>query len=278
MTPRLLALDLDGTTVDRSRTLREVDRRAAWALAEQGVVVTINTGRLYTGTRAIAHNLGIEGVVACMNGAHLVDTRTDAAVHQHTLTADVLGVVRDTIRSEGLTPYLFAADGIHYDERGATYTFQMRAWSAQLHGHECLYRGRWWSGEREVFAVGATGRESAVRAAVRAIEHALPTLKLMHFASGRGDFWYLEVKDGREDKGTAIDRLAALHGLSAEDCVAVGDWYNDAPALRRAGRSFAMGHAPKDLCALCDVTLDATHDTGGAVAEVARRVWNLSLP
>lgn len=277
MIPRILALDLDGTTVDRARALRGVDRRAAHALAAEGVIVTINTGRLYSGTRAIARKLGVEGVVGCMNGAHLVDTRTDEAVHAHPLNRETLVAVKQTLREGGLTPYLFARDGIHYDERGATYTMQMRSWSAALYGHECLYAGRWWDGSRGVFAVGATGRESAVLRAVERIRAQLPSLKLMHFASGRGDFWYLEVKDGREDKGTALERIAALHGLDASDCVAVGDWYNDAPALERAGLSFAMGHAPADLRALCDHTLEATHDTGGAVAEVARRVWNLSV-
>jgi len=45
--------------------------------------------------------------------------------------------------------------------------------------------------------------------------------------------------------------------------------------LAAAGRAFAMGHARDDVKAAAGEVLDATRQTGGAIAEVARRVWGV---
>lgn len=271
--PKALALDLDGTTVDRRKRLHPRDRDAVAALQAHGVIVTIVTGRLYSATRAIAHTLGIQGPVGCMNGAEIVDTRTERALHTRPLPAEVLATVRHALRRNGLAPYLFAPDGMHLDERGAPSTRQMRSWAGRFVRHDCVFQARYWDGHRPVYTVGAQGRRTAVHAAAEAIRTAHEGLNLLLFQSGRGRFWWLEVRHAGDDKGTALHAIAEHHGVPLSQTVALGDWFNDAPLLRAAGRSFCMGHSPPPIQALCEGQLKADHDTGGGVAELVARVW-----
>ena len=67
--PRAVALDIDGTLLDRDESippaLLDVVRRAA-----AQVPVILATGRSWYGTRTVAEQLGLpEGFVVCSNGA-----------------------------------------------------------------------------------------------------------------------------------------------------------------------------------------------------------------
>ena len=45
--------------------------------------------------------------------------------------------------------------------------------------------------------------------------------------------------------------------------------------LRAAGRSFVMAHAKDEVVAAADEVLSRPRHGGGAIAEVARRVWGV---
>jgi hydroxymethylpyrimidine pyrophosphatase-like HAD family hydrolase len=83
--------------------------------------------------------------------------------------------------------------------------------------------------------------------------------------------WALLVRRAGIDKGTGIAWLAEHYGISLDEIVAVGDWMNDIPMLERAGLSFAMAQAPEDVRVAADAVLESDHESGGAIAEVARK-------
>src|SRR5688500_18572432 len=73
MSFRLLAVDLDGTLIDAAGAVHAPDREAIAALAAKGIPTTIITGRLFSGTRRIAGDVGTTGPVACVDGCHVVE-------------------------------------------------------------------------------------------------------------------------------------------------------------------------------------------------------------
>jgi HAD superfamily hydrolase (TIGR01484 family) len=83
--------------------------------------------------------------------------------------------------------------------------------------------------------------------------------------------WALLVRAAGIDKGTGIEWLAQHYGITLDEIIAVGDWVNDIPMLERAGLSFAMAQAPPEVRKAADDVLDSDDESGGAIAEVARR-------
>src|SRR5512139_2923259 len=72
MTPRpsLIALDVDGTTVDHSGNLSPAVREAVGAVVQSGIHVVIATGRSIVATLPILEDLKITmGYAVCSNGA-----------------------------------------------------------------------------------------------------------------------------------------------------------------------------------------------------------------
>ena len=78
-TPHLVALDIDGTTVNHEGELSAAVRETVRAVADAGHHVTIATGRAIIGTLPVLDRLGLTtGYAVCSNGA--VTIRLDPAL------------------------------------------------------------------------------------------------------------------------------------------------------------------------------------------------------
>src|SRR2546422_8625301 len=76
-TRKLFATDLDGTLLGPNGEIRDADRQAIAALTRRGVIVTIVTGRMYSGTRAVAHSIDLSGPICCVDGSAIVAVEGD---------------------------------------------------------------------------------------------------------------------------------------------------------------------------------------------------------
>jgi HAD superfamily hydrolase (TIGR01484 family) len=123
----------------------------------------------------------------------------------------------------------------------------------------------------------ALGTEERIRAAAEALGGRAQSLLQTIVFESQSEYddgtrpWAVLVRAAGIDKGTGIEWLARHYGISLDEVITVGDWLNDVPMLERAGLSFAMAQAPEDVKRAADVVLDSDHETGGAIAEVARR-------
>ena len=70
MAERLIALDLDGTTIHHDGTMSPAVREAVREVADSGVHVVIATGRAIVAAMPLVAHLGLDhGFVVCSNGA-----------------------------------------------------------------------------------------------------------------------------------------------------------------------------------------------------------------
>ena len=83
----------------------------------------------------------------------------------------------------------------------------------------------------------------------------------------------LEISTFGVNKGSALARMAATHGLSAADCVAFGDNPNDVSMLKWAGRSWAVAGGHRDAKTAAN-SLTAGCDEDG-VAKVIEELFGL---
>jgi hydroxymethylpyrimidine pyrophosphatase-like HAD family hydrolase len=282
-TPRLLALDLDGTLIRRDGTVHPDDLAAVAAVQAIGVQVSIVTGRLYSGVRDLAARLDIQGTVVCSDGADLVDPLTHRIIRQRHIAGQAATDIHDLLRGRPLALFLMAADRIAYDSAGLRLARYVSNWSQDLIRVPSVLDLPDWSGEHGISGVVAAGMLDEVTSAVAAL-HADSRFRVDSFAVRKAPgakydsdrpLQALLVHAAGVDKGSAITDLAEEAGMTLEDVVAVGDWINDIPMLRVAGRSFAMGHAEPEVAAAATDQLEAAGWEGGGVAEAVCEVWGL---
>jgi Cof subfamily protein (haloacid dehalogenase superfamily) len=257
--PELIALDLDGTTLDSSGRVNERTRRAVAVVRARGIDVIVVTFRAYRSSKPFALELGLHVPLICVNGALVKDASDDRVLEEYPL------------------PLEAAREAVEY---GVKHGFEM-----------CLFVDECYVGNAEVIARYGTGYESQwVRSddlMNMVAKH--PTLMVRYFGehrfdAARRDLAHLRIEhvdDWLDDtfeltlmragmsKHFALERFAAQRGIARESVVAIGDGALDAGMLRWAGRGIAMANAaPEALAAADEITL--SNDEHGVAAVLER--------
>ncbi len=275
--PKLLAVDLDGTLLDASGAPHTRDLAALKALLAAGIPVTILTGRLYSGARPTAMALGLTGPVGCVDGSHMVSALTHTTLMHHGIHGQHALKLRDALARSGPATFVFARDAIVHDEAGEPYLSYVVTWSNDVERTDSVHDHEAWEHADGITAVVALGTVQQIAAAVEDIQknvgdHAQVAMFPVRRQSGS---WGMVVRGAGGSKGSALAWIAAHYGITIEETVAVGDWLNDVPMLRVAGRSFAMGQAPEDVKRSATHVLFETSETGGGIARIVDEVFGI---
>lgn len=272
---RLLATDLDGTLLDRNGAIHETDRRAIAELARRGVAVTIVTGRMYSGTRDVARSLGLGGPICCVDGSAIVGVDGDRDLVSRPIAREAGPALRAAIAASGSAAFVLAGDEILHDAAGTPFAPYLRAWSPRVTRVDDVAALLHPDTNADVAALIAVGTETEIHALASGISGAGAGLVAAPvFAISREEFrgcWAMVARAAGATKGSALEWIAAHHGVAMRDVVAVGDWLNDVSMFHVAGRSFAMAHALDEVKAAATDTLRADATTGGGIAEAAER-------
>jgi len=99
---RLLALDLDGTLLDRDSNLTAENRAAVAEALASGVEVVLVTGRSWRSARPYYMELGLTGPAICYLGALVVADESGRVLHHRPLALPAWQELRNMVLSEGL--------------------------------------------------------------------------------------------------------------------------------------------------------------------------------
>lgn len=278
---RLLAVDLDGTLLDAGGVPHAHDVRAILAAAAAGVRVTIVTGRLYSGTRAVVEQLGLRGAIGCADGSHVVRATDHATLVHIAVTGSHADTMRAAFARHGVATFVFARDAIGHDAQGAPYVDYVATWSRDIRVAGNVFEHDLWSAAEGVTAVVGVGTKEQIEGTVDDLARDLPLDVLVaRFPMRRGKHagqWAMIVRAAGSTKGTALRWIAQHEGVPLAETACVGDWINDVPMFEVAGRSFAMAHAPDEVKAKATDVLAPTFEHGGGVAEAIERAFGLRV-
>jgi Cof subfamily protein (haloacid dehalogenase superfamily) len=268
----LLAVDLDGTLVSYGGRVHATDREAIAAIARKGIETTIITGRLFSGTREIAVQIGTLGAIGCVDGCHLVDVGTQEEFHHGGIAGDAADRLRQVIARLKPMTFVFAGNEILYDELGSSRLHYMRTWSKNNVLVASITEDPRWSDPRGITGLVSVGTEEMIASLQQEIDRMLSGFACTSvFPLGTTGYWGAVVRASGYSKGTALTWLAHHYGRSPKDVIAVGDWYNDVAMFEVAGRSFAMAQAPECVKQAASDCLVADAESGGGIAEAVRR-------
>jgi hydroxymethylpyrimidine pyrophosphatase-like HAD family hydrolase len=278
--PKLLAVDLDGTLLDRSGRPHARDLEALRAAQRLGVRVSIITGRLYSGTRPVAELLGLRGPVGCADGSHLVDARAHATLLHIGVRGREARILRDALAAAGLATFVLAEDAIGHDAAGAPFVDYVTTWSRDLRPSPDVFEHTLWDCGEGVTAVVALGPLEQIEPAVVEISRDLSSKAVVaKFPVRRTTYagiWAVIVRAAGGTKGTALRWIAEREEVALEDTVCVGDWINDVAMFELAGRSFAMGQAPDEVKVKATDVLAQTVELGGGVAYAVEEAFGIA--
>ena len=253
-TPKLIAIDLDGTVLDSHGKISPRTKAAIAGVREAGARVVIVTFRAYRSSKPYAIELGLHVPLICVNGALVKDASDDRVLEAFPLP-----------REQALAAVAYGKEK-GYDT--------------------CLFVGECYVGSADVIRKFGDGWEHQwiecddLRDALDR-----PTLMVRYFGDHRfeearrdlahlgmeevddwlGDVFELTFMRKGVSKGFALERFAADLGIAREEVLAIGDGALDAPMIAWAGHGVAMANAAPVTKAAADEVTSSNDDDGVAI-------------
>jgi Cof subfamily protein (haloacid dehalogenase superfamily) len=259
---RLIALDIDGTLVDADLVIGERTLAAIGEAMRRGIAVSLVTGRMATSAMPFAEALGLTGPVVAQQGALIREMPTSGSkrvgrlLYHHPLRTEVTIEVVHWCRDHALTPH-----------------FNHLEWMVVASNEERLEEYRLFVGNRLRTVPDILARAAQPVTKVVAIGEGEHSLELLaearaHFA-GRAEVTlshprFLEFLAPSVSKGAAIRWLARRLHVPLEQCLAIGDQYNDLEMISEVGHGVAMPSAPAAVQAAARFVAPPVAEEGAA--------------
>jgi Cof subfamily protein (haloacid dehalogenase superfamily) len=266
--PRLIAVDIDGTLLNPQFQISELDLGALRSAHMQGIEVILATGRRHAFALPIAKQLGFDHWLICCNGA-VTRSLSGETFHRDLLPQQAC---RDLCRAmqefRGQTVLTFDKEG-----RGAIVLEHLMELEGSI---------RHWLQKNMEYIEFVVPLENALttdpvqamfcgpialmRQARQALDRTgLPITVLRTEYPGR-DLSIVDVLNAGCSKGHALERWANYRGFTRDQVMAVGDNFNDIEMLAFAGRPFIMENASQELLGRGWTQTRSNADSGVAAA------------
>lgn len=259
----LIALDMDGTLLNKSKEISAGNQEAIRAARALGKKVIIATGRPLVGIRKYLDQLDMihaDDYVVAFNGALVQSAKTGEILSQTTVTLD------DYKRLYALSQDLGVH--IHALTQDSVLTPQYNPYSEV----ECVINDIPYiegpvadvPAETTIVKIMFIDEPSKLDAAVTALPEAVKE----DYTIVRSADIFLEFLHKSVNKGTGVKAVADAFGINASEVICVGDAGNDMDMIHYAGLGVAMANAFDEVKAIADhITLSNEDDGVAAVIQ-----------
>ncbi|MEP6787019.1 MAG: Cof-type HAD-IIB family hydrolase [Acidobacteriota bacterium] len=285
---KLLALDLDGTTLNSRGEVPDANREAIRAAEAQGVLVTIATGRRFRDAQPVGIDLGLNAPLITHNGALLKYSDSEETVSCSLLSTETsLEIVRvgkdydgdalvstdpnghgillyDRVSDDNLPlkKYLRWSESLHGGESGREGVEHVPCLEEILHKHEIVHIS--FSGSCDAMAAMLSVLARELGNSVTILPTIYPQL----------DFTLIDILPADASKGHGVAKLVELNNLLPENVMTIGDNFNDLEMLEYAGTAVVMGNADPKLLERPEFYTTLSNDESGVAAAIKRFILN----
>ncbi|HEX4950175.1 MAG TPA: Cof-type HAD-IIB family hydrolase [Blastocatellia bacterium] len=267
---KLLALDIDGTLLNRKSKVTPRVREALDAAQAQGVLIALVTGRRFSSARPIVQELELSIPLVSHNGALTKNITTLETIQYHpfanTTACEVIRLGRE-----------YKADIICCDDPHGLGTMVMEGFSPENRALE-MYLKKYWDSVVEVpdllaylqhdpIQIMFSGPCNRMDEFCQILEAKIGAhAKVFQTRYRQVDLTIVDVLSPAASKGEAVAELARTHNIAQAEIMAVGDNHNDLPMLRYAGVGVVMANAEDELKQLGFALTASNEEDGVAVA------------
>jgi Cof subfamily protein (haloacid dehalogenase superfamily) len=253
----LLISDMDGTLITKDFHLPERNAAAIDRFIKKGGYFSVATGRPEYALMKYLDKVKLNAPAIVYNGAVIYDINTHETVWYSSLPQSIrtiLKVIMDKFRDVGVEIY---AEGCVYIARPNEWT------TNHIVNENLLYKNtdvestpkQWY---KLLFACD--------NKRLHDVYDFIETLVFEGFYFVFTNIMFLEVLPFGVSKGSTLQKLSDILGITHDNIVAIGDYYNDIEILSIAGLGVAVKGAPEEVLKVAGLTVGCCE--GGAVADI----------
>ena len=255
---RIIAMDLDGTLVKGQQGVTLGVRRAIDEARAAGIQITIATGRMFRSARRFADDLQITLPIICYQGSLVREPITGVTHHHDVLPTGPAQAAVEFARRRGLHVNAYIDDELYMEADTPEGRFYAASSDVPITFVDDLVVAVTAGSTKLVFVMD----EDRVLDAIAEMDGRFgPTVQ-----ATRSHPRFAEIVRRDVNKGTALERVAAVANVSLEQTMGIGDNLNDLDLVRSAGIGVAMGDGDPRVLAAADWITGSYEDDGVAQA------------
>lgn len=267
MAIKLIALDLDGTTLNNDRIISRRNREALEAAAGQGVNIVVATGRPFCALPKDVFEIKAIRYVLTSNGASITDLQEEKTFYENCLSPLAVEkavelLQQHTYMIEGFVHGNAYIDRSFYEEvqktgrsfRNVEYILQTRNPVENIYQFILDHREHI---ENINVNFEDLNEKPIMKEKLQTLPEATITSSFKH---------NLEIGGATTSKAEALRQMGALLGIQQSEMMAIGDSPNDIAMLLTAGMPVAVGNAEEEVKAIAKYIAPTNHEDGVADA------------
>ena len=234
---RLLALDMDGTTLNEDKEISSENRQWIQRALDAGVMVMFATGRPLQEVLSYKEELGLQTPMVLLNGSE-VWSQTGECIERHFLNHDDLIELHHLAVKYGTWFWGYTMDG-QVNKNTFKDEFLANEWMKfGIHSHD--------------------------RGIIQEIRELIKGWNRLEVTSSNLN--NIEINPKGVTKASGVKVIGKLFGIDMDQVMAIGDSLNDAPLVAEAGLGIAMGNAEDALKQIADGITESNEKDGVAKA------------
>ena len=266
---KLLALDLDGTTLNSNEEMNEADISAIREASRAGVRIIVTTGRSYASAYPYIVKLNTGDPTITYNGALIRNGRD--VLRSLTLDEETIYRTLTVLKDLGQAPIVYSTDEKrHIDDPDSLvdnfFEFSKGSGVENVISDNLLDQ-QW---EQIVRISVFTDQRTTEMLHSELTKRLGNSIKTVQTYFPHWNFWIFEILNPQCSKPVALQFLCDRYGFHPNEVVAVGDNRNDIEMLTWAGMGVAMRNSLPDVAQYADYITKRSNDEHG-VAEVIHR-------
>ncbi|MDM5339618.1 Cof-type HAD-IIB family hydrolase [Fictibacillus enclensis] len=279
---KLIAIDLDGTLLNKKGSISHENAQAIKEAQKMGHVVSICTGRAVEDVLNLLQEAGVECPVIGANGAVLY--AAGKVVDHHPLQKEHAASILTKMEELQVFYHLHTNKGIHtpdFGQEGIQVEIDMaKSANPELNAEELWDAAQGYLkqfGQISIDSFRSIWTEDLTVNKILPFSYSEKKLEeIYRFAKQFEDLSVtssaqhnLEINDEKANKGNGILGMADHFGIQQENTVAIGDNMNDWPMMKTAGTAIAMGNALPEIKEICHFTTleNDAHGVAHAIRE-----------
>lgn len=257
---RLVATDLDDTLLNQEWRISPKNIKAIHRAVNQGVKVTLATGRMAVASRGYAQELGLDVPIITYHGALVEQALSGEVLYRKVIPRELAAEIVEILLKKEIHTQIYIKDRVFVRKTNA-YSDQYGKMSnlkvEEADIGKILERES--EGLEKILCIG----DEAV------LKRAAAELKQIY--AGRLNFtsskpYFFDMIHPEVNKATALKALAEQWGISAEEVMAIGDSLNDREMILYAGIGVAVENAHPEIKKIADYITSSNKEDGVAKA------------
>lgn len=264
---KLIAIDLDGTLLNKDKRISQENKVALKMAMEKGVKVVVCSGRIFSGARVFAMDVGANGPMIACNGAIIKDLQTEEVIYSSTMVHEDCIQLIDLCHQENVYFHVYVGETMFTEKLGFSSLFYWQR-NQELPEEDRIdirvvkdLKEELQTGSIPAFKFVLVSDDPEQLQRIRAL---IGEIKGVQVTSSFRD--NLEIINAGVGKGHALKLLAERLGIKQEEVMAIGDNENDESMLQYAGLSVAMENAEDYIKDMADFITLSNEEHGVAYA------------